>query len=111
MWVKQDMLVSKVSSINITFILLAAAAVLTVACGGGERTVRGVVVEAEARSISEVAAFTIEEEGSGKVWTFQADRPVGFTPSHIREHMMQGQAVTVRFRERDGLFIAVLVTD
>jgi hypothetical protein len=106
---------SKVSS-NITFILLTAVVVLTVAvgcgaCGGGERTVRGVVVEVEARSISEVAYLTIEEQGSGKVWTFQADGFVGFTPSHIREHMMQGQAVTVLYQERDGVFFAVLVTD
>ena len=102
---------SKVSFSNVTFILLAAAVVLTMACGGGDRTVRGVVVEVEARSFAEVAVLTIEEEDTGKVWTFQADGPVGFTPSHIREHMMQGQAVTVRFRERDGLFVALLITD
>ena len=53
----------------------------------------------------------IKGEASEKVWTFQADGPVGFTPSHIREHMMQGKAVTVRFRERDGLFVALLVAD
>ncbi len=102
---------SKVSFSNVTFILLAAAVVLTMACGGGDRTVRGVVVEVEARSFAEVAVLTIEGEGTGKVWTCQADGPVGFTTSKIREHMMQGQAVTVRFRERDGLFVAVLVTD
>ncbi len=107
----QETLMSKVSSSNVTFILLAAVVILTMACGGGERAVRGVVVEVEARSIAEVAILTIEEEGTGKVWTFQADEPVGFTPSHIREHMIQGRLVTVRFRERDGLFIAVLVTD
>lgn len=102
---------AKVSLSHATLILLVAAVVLTMACGGGETTVRGVVVEVEARSILEVATLTIKEEGSGKVWTFQADGPVGFTPSHIREHMMQGQLVTVRFRERDGVFVAVLVTD
>lgn len=91
--------------------MLAAVLALTMGCGGGERTVRGVVVEVEARSISEVALLIVEEEGTGKVWTFQADGPVGFTPSHIREHMMQGLPLTVRFRERDGLFVAVLVTD
>lgn len=102
---------AKVSLSHATLILLLAAVALTMACGGGETTVRGVVVEIEARSILEVATLTIKEEDSGKVWTFQADGPVGFTPSHIREHMMQGRLVTVRFRERDGLFIAVLVTD
>ena len=108
------MLVSKVSSIsltNVTLILLATAIVLTMACGGGKRMVRGVVVEVEARSISEVVLLIVKEEGSEKVWTFQADGPVGFTPSHIRQHMMQGQAVTLRFLERDGLFVAVLVAD
>lgn len=102
---------AKVSLSHAMLILLVAAVVLTMACGGGETTVRGVVVEVEARSILEVATLTIKEEGSGKVWTFQADGPVGFTPSHIREHMMQGRLVTVRFRERDGVFVAVLVTD
>ncbi len=53
----------------------------------------------------------IKGEASEKVWTFQADGPVGFTSSHVREHMMQGQEVTLRFRERDRLFVAVLVAD
>ena len=53
----------------------------------------------------------IKGEASEKVWTVQADGVVGFTPSHICEHMMQGQAVMLRFRERDGLFVALLVAD
>ena len=72
---------------------------------------RGWVTDVQARSIDEVASLTVREEGTEKVWTFQAEGPIGFTPSHLREHMLQGQPVTVHYQERQGRLVAVLVTD
>ena len=95
-------------------LLLAVVALMASSCGGGsggEKTVRGRVTDVQARSITEVAMLTLEEEATGKVWTFQAEGHIGFTPSHLREHMLQGQLVAVRYQERQGELIAVLVTD
>ena len=95
-------------------LLLAALAVMTTtSCGGGgdEKTVRGLVTDVQANSITQVATLTLREEGTGKVWTFQAEGHIGFTPSHIRQHMLQGQSLTVHYEERRGQIFAVLVTD
>ena len=95
-------------------LLLAVVAIMAASCGGGsggEKTVHGLVTDVQARSITEVATLTLEEEDTGKVWTFQAEGHIGLTPSHLREHMLQGLGVTVRYQERQGQLIAVLVTD
>ena len=34
-----------------------------------------------------------------------------FTPSHLREHMLTGEDVSVRFRRADDVLIAVSVED
>ena len=55
--------------------------------------------------------LTVEEQGTGKLWTFQAEGDIGFTPSHLRAHMLQGEAVTVHYKERTGRLVAVKVED
>ena len=95
-------------------LLLAALVVMTAAsCGGGsdEKTVRGLVTDVQASSITQVDSLTLREEGTGKLWTFQAKEHVGLTPSHIRQHILQGQLLTVHYEERRGQLFAVLVTD
>ena len=103
------------SAFPTTMLLLAVAvAMVATACGGEdgtENTVRGLVTDVRSRSIAEVETLTVQEEGTGKLWTFQTQGSVGFTPSHIREHMLQGQQVTVRYQEGQGQLIAVLVSD
>mgnify|MGYP001303095297 CR=1 FL=1 len=93
--------------------LLIISMILTgTACGSEEnRTVRGLVTTVQPRSITEVATFAVEEANTGKLWVFQTEGSIGFTPSHIRDHMIQGQMVTVYYNEHNGVFTAVLATD
>ena len=93
--------------------LLAAIALLASSCGGSGalKEVRGLLTDVQARSITEVDILTVEEQGTGKLWTFQAEGDIGFTPSHLRAHMLQGEAVTVHYKERTGRLVAVKVED
>lgn len=76
----------------------------------GEQSVRGHVLDVQARSLTEVESLTLVDD-QGKEWQFQAQGNVGFTPSHIREHMLLGQPVTVFYREEGEALVAVRVTD
>ncbi|MCI0440263.1 MAG: hypothetical protein L0177_14205 [Chloroflexi bacterium] len=62
----------------------------------------------EVRSLLEIETLTLEVEG-GELLTFESRgrRYVGFTPSHLREHMLQGLPLQVSYH-RDG---AALVID
>jgi hypothetical protein len=84
-----------------------------VACGGdgsaaqGAQTVRGLIVEVNARSLLELETLTIEG-ADGSRWRLEArGRSFGeFTPSHLREHMVQGLPVSASFhREGDVLVL------
>ena len=71
-------------------------------------TVRGMVVEVRAKSITELELLAIVDE-AGDRWEFYAEGFAGFTPAHLREHQAFGQPVTVTYREaRDGLLVVGL---
>ena len=85
------------------------------ACGGdtgreqgeGEvETVRGLIQEVSARSLLEVETLIVKD-ANGAAWVFQGGGEIisGFTPSHLREHMLQGHAVTVAFHRENGVLI------
>jgi hypothetical protein len=82
----------------------ALALVLVLACGGNgaaanpdaTEQVHGHVVEVVARNITEVETLRIRDE-SGQVWVFTTEGFAGFTPSHLREHQLFGQAVVVSY--------------
>jgi hypothetical protein len=95
------------------FLLLAAITLLIASCGGSDapKTVRGLLTDVQAHSISLVETLTIEEQGTGERWTFQSEGDIGFTPSHLRAHMLQAETVTVHYEERDGRLLAVKVAD
>lgn len=90
--------------------LAVAALVAAFACGEGEKTVRGIVLDVQARSLTEVESLTIQDR-EGRMWRFQAEGNLGFTPSHIREHMLQGQEMTVTYREEGDILVALKVMD
>ena len=75
-------------------------------------SVRGLVLDLGAKSLLELESLTIEDE-SGTRWTFAArgKRLAEFTPSHVREHMVQGLQVTVIFHRQDGELIIDNITD
>ncbi len=84
------------------------------ACGGSSTTteetytVRGLIVEVQGGSITDLAFLAIRDE-AGDLWEFSAGGFVGLTPSHLREHQAFGQGVTVTYRETsDGLAVVGL---
>ena len=95
---------------------LFAAALAAAGCNDGNGdaeagSVRGVVVQVEARSLTELGFLDVRED-SGFVWRFQPGSSYrGFTPSHLREHMVQGLGVTVVYHSEDGVLLIDDITD
>ena len=89
---------------------LAALVLLLAACGDDVQTVRGVVTDVQPRSLTEVAVFSVQDS-TGKLWLFEAEGPIDLTPSHLREHALTGQPVTVYYRVQGDRLLAERVTD
>ena len=93
--------------------ILALVLPLGLVCGGEEtewEEVHGKVIDVHARSITEVDSFALVD-GEGEEWSFVTEGLLEFTPSHLREHMLTGEEVSVRFRRVGGVLIAVGVAD
>lgn len=68
---------------------------------------RGMVLQVEAESLISLATLEVQDE-DGKVWSFEGRGKVvpGFTPSHLNEHKLFGESVSITFyREGDALVI------
>ncbi len=89
---------------------LATLLLFAGACGDGVHTAHGLVTQVQARSLTEIATFTVGDE-AGRSWTFETDGPIEFTPSHLREHMLTGQPVTVYYRDQGERLLAERVAD
>ena len=102
---------------------LAATFLMLLACGNGDDTgaatsspseasgeVEGLVVEVVGRNIVELETLRIRAE-DGTVWTFTAEGPLEFSPSHLREHQLFGETVTVSYVRRGELLVAVEISD
>jgi hypothetical protein len=94
---------------KIALTILTAIFAVALACGGGdgtspsgdERTVRGHLTDVKAASLLEIESITVETE-TGESYVLEAGNRIfsGFTPAHLREHMLQGNMVTVTFHEK-----------
>ena len=94
-------------------------AVTATACGDGgaptvetDQTVHGLLVDVVAASLLDLDSITLLD-GEGNRLTFDAGgrRFDGFSPGHVREHMVQGVPVTVTYREADGRLLVVAISD
>ena len=66
------------------------------------------MVNIQAKSLVNLDSLTLKDE-SGVLWTFKAQGFVGMTPSHLREHRLLAQVLTVRYVETpEGLIISDL---
>lgn len=93
---------------KLEMLILMVMIALSLGCGGGgaaspsadELTVRGRLTDVKAASLLEVESITVETE-TGESFLLEADNRIfsGFTPSHLREHMLQGNLVTVTFHQ------------
>ncbi len=74
--------------------------------------VRGMVLEVESESLISLAALEVQD-AAGKVWRFEGRGKVvpGFTPSHLNEHKLLGQAVTVTYYREGEELVLHNITD
>ena len=91
---------------------LAALAFVAFACGGGDRSESGVILDVTGSSLTQVESFTLLAD-DGEVLTFQIapdaskDVAEGFFPGHMRGHALAAEKVTIYFREEDGVLLAL----
>lgn len=103
-------------SLGLIVVLSAALAFVTAGCLGQSQDepreqVRGHVVDVVIRSITEVESLRIRDD-AGKIWDFKgAQGFIGFTPSHVKEHQLQGLSVLVSYVQEGDALMAVHLAD
>ncbi|PZC51290.1 MAG: hypothetical protein DK304_000165 [Chloroflexi bacterium] len=91
--------------------------VILVNCTSGFGTVEGYVTSVEGEGIMEIKSFAIEKSDGGTIrltteaGIFDLSSGIELTPSHLREHMLWGHAVSVRYYESDDVLIAISIED
>ena len=79
--------------------------------GGSEvAQVRGGIVKVDSSSLLTLISIDVRDE-SGTDWHFIARDYTGFTPSHLKEHMVQALPVTITYHNHDGNFIIEEIRD
>jgi len=99
-------------------VLIGWLLIATIACGSSSDIgpVQGRVTDVQSKSLLELESLTMVDD-EGTEWKFVDDGSTqtnldGFTPSHLREHMVQGAKITVRYRgTQDGDLVIVSITD
>lgn len=103
-------------------VVVLALLLIAVGCSGSTgdegtdeiQKVSGVITDVEARSLLELESIELLDE-HGIRWRLQASRRGltggihGFTPSHLREHMVQGAPIVVMYIEDDGVLTIVSI--
>ena len=86
-------------------LLILSSAIVIVSCSDDLPVARstyntfivtGFVVELESTSLVDLYSLTVVDE-SQREWYFLADGYKGFTPSHLKQHMLLGDQVLVIF--------------
>ena len=98
----------------IVWLLAALFVLLAVACGGGERSVEGIITNVESASLTQVETFTVRDnDNSIIVFRIAPDATQdiedGFLPSHLREHALAVEQVKVFYRLEDGEYFALRI--
>lgn len=99
-------------------LLIAADCGSDVEDGDGEPPleVRGLVTAVEARSLLELELLRVTDEQNTE-WEFRPGREGvtgaihDYTPSHLRQHMVQGVPIIVAYREIDGVLTIVSISE
>ena len=74
------------------------------------QSVSGQVVSVIPSGIDSFSSLTIEDS-EGTLWTFQGGRFPEFTPSHLTEHQIAGEAVRVTYEEAEDGTLTVIALD
>lgn len=94
-------------------LLVPLALVLTlISCTHQMESVRGLVVEVVAKSPIEVETLTLVDQQNTKLKFYSSGTTFSeFTLSHLREHMMLGDPITVRFERQNGFLLLKEIRD
>ncbi|MFL2645257.1 MAG: hypothetical protein ACJ0KI_06315 [Dehalococcoidia bacterium] len=103
------------NSINLKYVSLTFILCFIVACSNlnqeqNSNVINGKVMSVVAKSISEVDSFEVKSS-AGTIYRFETNGFIGFTPSHIKEHQITGEPVTVTFIREGSLLVATEITD
>jgi hypothetical protein len=104
--------ISKVAGYALLAAMLAAALLLA-ACGGNEDdpgTVHGKLTDVQNRTFTEIESFSLTDE-AGETWLFVTEGQLEMTPSHLSQHMLSGEAVSVQYERRAEGLVAVGIAD
>ncbi len=96
----------------IVWLLVALFVLLAFACGGGERSIEGIIISVDAASLTQVETFTVRDNDNNIIVFRIApdatqDPQEGFFPSHLREHAVAVGQVKVFYRVEDGEYFAL----
>ena len=76
----------------------------------GPLQIRGRILEVVARNVTEVETLRLLGEDD-QVYRFTSEGFVGFTASHLLNHQLLGQPVTVSYVRKGEELVAVAITD
>ena len=100
--------------------VIAVALVFGAYCGGdgdgpgaSEAVFEGLITSVEVRTLLDLESIEVTDDvGTSLVFHAGGQRFVEFTPSHVREHMLQGLGVIVTYRKSDdGTLHIVTIRD
>ena len=88
----------------------ACLLVLAVSCGGGEKTVPGMVTDVVERNLSEVELLRVRDR-SDNIWEFTTLGNIGMSPAHLKQHQVLGQGVLVVYKRIGGRLVVSKIRD
>ena len=88
----------------------ACLLVLAVSCGGGEKTVTGMVTDVVERNLSEVELLRVRDR-SDNIWEFTTLGNIGMSPAHLKQHQVLGQGVLVVYKRIGGRLVVSEIRD
>ena len=88
----------------------ACLLVLAVSCGGGEKTVTGMVTDVVERNLSEVELLRVRDRFDN-TWEFTTLGNIGMSPAHLKQHQVLGQGVLVVYKTIGGRLVASEIRD
>ena len=100
--------------------VIAVALVFGAYCGGdgggsgaSEAIFEGLITSVEARTLLDLESIEVTDDaGTSLAFHAGGQKFVEFTPSHAREHMLQGLGVIVTYRKSDdGALYIVAIRD
>ena len=96
--------------------LLLVAACSPPQAAAQTQTVRGVLIDVQARGLQQLDSFTVRtDDGQELTFTpapnFNQGESHAMTPGHMRQHMALADPVTVTYRDEGGRLVALSATD